>query len=168
MEPGSAISKEEESRRIFWVIQTIFGFIIGTSFFSYASIYIPPYGNDILTVTIALFSVYLCVLWSWVDFSFTLIIRPYNFRRNKLEVLRFFFDLLIVLSYTYILAYIDYINSAPFDKNIFHFFIAFTVTFSLYCLSGILRRKQYGKKASNLKLIVMYDSTPKRSSSPIL
>lgn len=146
---------EEESRRIFWVIQTIFGFIIAHSFYSYASIFIPPYNYDIITVTLALVSIYTCILWSWIDFSFTLIVAPYQFKDKPFEKFRFVSDLLIVLVYTYFLVYIDFIKGNP-DKYLIEYYIAFIVIFIGYSLSGILRIVQYGRRASRIWLIVSF------------
>jgi hypothetical protein len=39
MKPVSPIA-EKESERLFWVVQTVFGFIIGRSFYAYGSAFI--------------------------------------------------------------------------------------------------------------------------------
>lgn len=154
MKPISA-QTEEESKRIFWVIQTIFGFIIARSFYIYGQAFIPPLRTDVLTLSLGLISVYSCVLWSWVDYSFTTIIAPYQFRVNKLEKFRFLTDLLIVLVYSYLLLYLDYISKNP-EGNIIPFFITFIVVFVGYIISGILRIIQYGRRASRVKLLLFF------------
>ena len=148
---------EKESERIFWVIQTVFGFIIARSFYAYGEVFLPgrSEGADIFTLTLALIAVYACVLWSWVDFSFTLIIRPYKFRNRPLEKWRFVVDLLIVLAYTYLLLFIDVFNKTP-DEDMSYFLYAFAFVFAGYILSGILRKIEYGKRASRLTLIIIF------------
>jgi 5'(3')-deoxyribonucleotidase len=142
---------EEHSQRIFWVIQTIFGYIIGRSFHTYASVFIPPFQEDIATITIALITVYSLVLWSWINFSYTLILAPYQFK-GSYEKLRFLVDLFIVLNYTYLLAYLDYINKEPCN-NLKEFFICTLLIYAGYLASGLLRRREYGSKVSRPNLI---------------
>lgn len=146
MKPASTIA-EEESRRIFWVIQTIFGFIIAHSFYTYGAIFIPPFRGDIITLSFALLSVYLCVIWSWIDFSFILIKNPYQFRGKLSEKFRFFSDLFIVSMYSYLLVDLDHIYRNPEDM-ILEFFIAFILIYFGYISSGLLRKAKYGRRAS--------------------
>lgn len=154
MKPLSA-TDEEESKRIFWVIQTVFGFIIGRSFYNYATILIPPFNTDILTSTIALVSAFTCVLWSWIDFSYTLIVGPYRLRNSAHERARFVTDLAIVLTYSYLFVFLDYLNKKP-DGSIVPFLFALSLIYVGYAISGFLRRIQYGKRASRLGLILIY------------
>jgi hypothetical protein len=42
VKPVSATA-EQESTRLFWVVQTVFGFILGRSFYDYGSSFIPPF-----------------------------------------------------------------------------------------------------------------------------
>lgn len=147
--------EETASERVFWVIQTIFGFIIGRSFYDYASAFVPPFEGDILTLTLGIFSVYVFVIWSWLDFSYTLVVSPYHFRQHLLEKLRFVADLLIVLAYSYLLIDLAHINKHP-EANIGEFFWTFGIIFVGYILSGLLRIAQYGRRASRLKLIVLF------------
>lgn len=146
---------EEQSTRLFWVIQTIFGFIIGRSFYDYGSFLIPPFSGDLVTMLLALASVYVCVLWSWVDFSYTLVVSPYNLQGNPGEKYRFLSDLFIVLIYSYLLLYLDYIKKNPTDR-ILGFFVAFSVLYFGYVMSGLLRRTQYGPRASRIRLILVF------------
>ncbi len=105
---------------------------------------------------LALASVYYCVALSWIDFSSTLIKNPYYFKDDPLEKIRFFFDLLILAFYSYLFAYVDYINSEPFNKYIIGFFITFTIIYLAYIVSGVLRRIKYGKKASKILLLIIF------------
>lgn len=146
---------EEDSKRIFWVIQIIFGFILARSFFVYSDAFIPPYHKDIYTLTLALFTVYACVMWSWIDFSFTTIVSPYHFRKNLIEKFRFLTDLLIVLLYSYLLSYISRISDFP-NENFYEFFYAFALIFFGYLLSGLLRMLEYGRRASKIGLIIFF------------
>ena len=150
----SQIAKEE-SKRIFWVIQTIFGFVIARSFYTYSSAFMPGFTGDLITLTLALVTVYVCVLWSWVDFSFTLIVAPYEFKNKPIERIRFVSDLFIVLLYTYLLSYLDYINKNP-DKNMIEFFVTFAIIFFGYAISGLLRIINYGRRASRIFLILIF------------
>ena len=95
---GSVEAKQSE--RVYWVIQTVFGYILARSFYTYGSAFLPPIQGDIFTLTLALFAVYGCVLWSWIDFSHSLLLSPYNFKNKPLERYRFASDLFIVLIYS--------------------------------------------------------------------
>ena len=146
---------EKESERIFWVIQTVFGFILGRSFFDYGSDFLPPLHGDLWTISLALLSVYACVLWSWIDFSFTTLTSPYHFRQNIREKWRFVTDLTIVLIYTYLLIYPQVLRTDP-SASIQGFLIAYIVVFALYSVSGLLRILEHGRHASRLVLILSF------------
>jgi 5'(3')-deoxyribonucleotidase len=154
MNPISPIA-EEESKRLFWVVQTVFGFIIGRSFYDYASVFFPPFAGDLITPVLALASIYACVLWSWVDFSYTLVVSPYNLKGNRGEKYRFLSDLFIVLIYSYLLAYLQYIRSNP-TARILELFVAFALVYFGYAISGLLRIAQYGRRASRIVLILVF------------
>jgi len=147
--------EQKHSERVFWVIQTIFGLIIGRSFYIYGSAFLPPVESDIITLSLALVTVYGCVLWSWVDFSFVLIASPYSFKRKPLERYRFASDLFIVLIYTYLLLFIGIIQKDP-DSDISGFIYSFSIVYLGYALSGILRIIEYGPRASKIILISIF------------
>lgn len=145
---------EKQSERIFWVIQTVFGFIIARSFSDYGSAYLPPNKDDLVTVSLALIAVYGCVLWSWIDYSYSLIVSPYDFKK-KFEKIRFVADLFIVLAYTYILIYISEVKKSS-SVSLFPFLLAFATIYAGYNISGILRIIAYGRRASRIGLITYF------------
>jgi 5'(3')-deoxyribonucleotidase len=147
-------ASEEHSQRIFWVIQTIFGYLIGRSFHSYASVFVPLQDSDIVTITVALVTVYALTIWSWIDFSYTSIVAPYQFLKTS-EKFRFLVDLMVVLTYSYLLAYVDSIKLKP-SGEISGFLFANFIVFVGYLGSGYLRRIQYGSRASKVGFILLY------------
>jgi 5'(3')-deoxyribonucleotidase len=150
---GSVEAKQSE--RVYWVIQTVFGYILARSFYTYGSAFLPPIQGDIFTLTLALCAVYGCVLWSWIDFSHSLLLSPYNFKNKPLERYRFASDLFIVLIYTYLLLYVDIIKNDP-SSDLTAFIGAFALVFLGYTISGLLRIIEYGTRASRIFLILFF------------
>lgn len=148
---------EEQSNRVFWVIQTVFGVVIANSLVMYKEVILNPFSKEHLYPAIALFTVYLTVIMSWVDFSFTTLSNPYKFtwRPYLAERLRFFVDLLIVVLYAYLLFALG-----PLVKdnsvNLWNWVLVYFLLFLLYLGSGLLRRKKHGKSASRIGLIIIF------------
>lgn len=91
--------REEQSQRIFWVIQTVFSVLLARSIFENKELIIHPFSLS----TLGLLLVYGTVLWSWIDYSYTTIVSPYRFDKGGWERPRFVVDLAIVISYAYLL-----------------------------------------------------------------
>lgn len=144
--------KEEQSKRIFWVIQTVFSLLLASSLIEYKACLLNPFSAQYYLTALGLMLVYLTVALSWIDYSFTTIVSPYDFRRGGFETVRFFIDLLIVFAYAYLLFSLDVLQK---DKgaNLSSLFFCLFLVFALYFLSGLLRILRYGPRASRLTLI---------------
>lgn len=147
--------QEEQSQRIFWVIQTIFSLLLVQSFLDYKNCFLNPFSKQYYLTTIGLFLVYGTVLWSWIDYSYTTIVSPYRFSRGNLERLRFIIDLLVVISYAYLLFSLE---DLQIDKtaNLFRLFLFLFIVFLLYLGSGFLRIIEYGRRASRIWVITLF------------
>ena len=149
----------EQSKSLFWVIQTIFGLVIAQSFYMYASEINKLLGLNFHSVNcvliFALVSIYYCVINSWIDYSTSVSRYAYQLEKGKWEWIRFFSDLFVVLIYTLLLDSIKALKDNP-NSNIFSFLIDYVYVYSFYSLSGIARIKTYGKKASNIRLIFYF------------
>lgn len=146
----------EESKRIFWVVQTLFSLLLGRSIFEYREIILAPLTPQHYLASLGIAFVYTTVLWSWIDYSYTTIVSPYNFRKGKfLERLRFFVDLLIVVGYAFMLFSIEPLRHDK-SANIQGLLICTTLVYILYLVSGYLRVVMYGSHASKLQLIGVF------------
>ncbi len=146
---------EKHSDRIFWIMQIIFGFVIGKSFHELAPSFMYPFESVLLTLLLATISVYLSVIWGWVDFSYALIEWPYKFRENGWEKFRFLIDVTTLLLYSYLVVYIGRIKLDPIGY-IPEFFLSLFIISCSYLISALLSMKQYGKRAAKWGLIIVF------------
>src|SRR5690348_1722712 len=73
--------REEQSQRIFWVVQTVFSLLLARSIFDYRDVIVHP----VSPFALGLLLVYGTVLWSWIDYSYTTIVSPYRFDKGGWE-----------------------------------------------------------------------------------
>ncbi len=148
--------QSEQSKRVFWVIQTVFGVVLAKSLFDYKYCILAPFSSEYYLAALGIFLIYLTALWSWIDFSYTTIVYPYRFRRRQLwEPIRFIVDLIIVVMYASMLFSLEILQN---DKgaDISQLLWGFFIVFFLYWLSGSLRILRYGKRASRSILIIVF------------
>ncbi|MEQ8851489.1 hypothetical protein [Gimesia sp.] len=147
---------EEQSKRIFWVIQTVFSLLLAKSLVQYKVCILDPFSSDYYLTTLGLALVYGTALWSWIDYSFSTIVSPYDFSRGKyFEKIRFFVDLLIVIAYAFLLFSLEKLQENK-EANIESLLFCFSLIFLFYFLSGLLRRFRYGRHASRIKIIIAF------------
>ncbi|MCO6046159.1 hypothetical protein NG895_19845 [Aeoliella sp. ICT_H6.2] len=146
---------EEQSKRIFWVVQTVFSLLLARSLVEYKDCILAPFSEQYYLTTLGLALVYLTALWSWIDYSFSTIVAPYDFGRGKFERVRFLVDLLIVMAYAFLLFSLDQLQ-ADKEANLFDLFLCLSVVFLLYLVSGLLRILKYGRRASRIWIIIGY------------
>lgn len=148
---------EEQSKRIFWVVQTVFSLLLASSLFEYKACILNPLSSQYYLTTLGLVLVYGITLWSWIDYSFSTIVSPYAFGRGKFEKTRFAVDLSIVITYAHLLFSLDALQT---DKgaNLASLFYCLALVFALYLLSGLLRILQYGHRASRVWIIVTFSA----------
>jgi len=146
---------EEQSKRIFWVVQTVFSLLLARSIVEYKVCILNPLSSQYYLTTLGLFLVYGTALWSWIDYSFSTIVSPYDFGRGKFEKARFAVDLLIVITYAYLLFSLDALQTDK-EANLASLFFCLAMVFALYLLSGLLRILKYGRRASRVWIIVTF------------
>lgn len=148
-------AQEEQSKRVFWVIQTVFSLLLAKSLVEYKDCILDPLSPKYSLQTLGLVLVYGTVLWSWIDYSYSTVVSPYIFNRGRFEKWRFAVDLLIVICYSYLLFSLEPLSSNK-TASIQGLFNGFVVIFVLYVVSGILRIAQYGRRASRIWLIGIF------------
>jgi len=153
---------EEHSRRIFWVVQTVFSLVLARSFLVYKDVVLHPFSTNNALVTFGLILVYGTALWSWIDYSYSTIVSPYRLGKGPYEKFRFLVDLAIVICYAFLLFTLEQLlvnpnvtNAGP-NANILPLFTCLTFIFTLYLVSGLLRIKQYGRHTSRVWLITVF------------
>jgi 5'(3')-deoxyribonucleotidase len=146
---------EEDSKRIFWVIQTVFGFVLAKSIFDYKDALLNPLAPQNRLVVLGVLVAYFTALWSWIDYSYSSIVSPYHFRRSRLEPFRFVVDLFVVFLYAELIFTIGTIQKNP-AADISATLTSFCLIFVFYFLSGLLRIVQYGRRASGVLLILVF------------
>jgi len=153
---GADISAEQ-SRRMFWVIQTVFSVLLASSLVQYREVVLRPFAGSHWLVALGLLTVYVTALWSWVDYSFTMLMNPFQFgwRTSVRERLRFLVDLLIVVVYAYLLFALTELQKAA-AADLTMWFFGLVAVFVLYWCSGKLRIRQHGPRASRLGLIGLF------------
>ena len=80
---------EEQSKRIFWVVQTVFSLLLARSLVEYKACILDPFSSQHYLTSLGLVLVYLTALWSWIDYSYSTIVAPYDFGHGRFERLRF-------------------------------------------------------------------------------
>lgn len=146
---------EEQSERVFWVVQTTFAFVLARSFIEYRESILDPFSQNHWNAALGLVLVYSTALLSWIDYSFMSIVAPYNLGRGVYEKARFLVDLIIVGCYSILLFSAEKLQDDP-SANIGALFVILVVVFSLYAASGKLRIIQHGKRSSSLGLIFKF------------
>ena len=146
---------EEQSKRIFWVVQTVFSVLLARSLVEYKAVVLDPFSSQHYLTTLGLVLVYLTTLWSWIDYSFSTIVAPYDFAKGRFERLRFIVDLLIVICYAFLMFSLDRLQANK-EADLLPLFICLAVVFLLYLCSGLLRILKYGRRASRVWLIAIF------------
>ena len=142
------------SQNALWVTQILFALILANGLVLYRELILQPFLPEYRLATVGLVVVYLTTLLSWIDFSGTMDKAPYVFPNNW-EIFRFVIDIVIVMSYAYLLFSIEYLKNDP-GGNISGYILGFTLIFFLYYASGFARVMVYGYIASRRLLIFSF------------
>lgn len=141
------------------LVQIVFGLVLAQSLLLHRDIIIHPFSGGNWLAALALVTVYVTTVLSWIDWHVTMELRPYNFNpRNRYrltERARLGLDLSIVTLYAYLLFSIEEFKKAP-NNSIELFLLGFPTVFLAYLLSGLARRRSHGKLASNPGPIVIF------------
>lgn len=134
------------------LVQIVFGLVLAQSFLLHRDVVLHPASAKNLLPALALATVYITTVLSWIDWHVTMEVRPYNFNpRNRYRVteqLRLGLDLLVVTVYAYLLLSIDELKKAP-NEGVSSFLVGFPAVFATYLLSGLARRRAHGQLATN-------------------
>lgn len=134
------------------LVQIVFGLVLAQSFILYRDIVVHPTAANNLVPALALATVYVTTVLSWIDWHVTMEVRPYNFNpRNRYRVteqLRLGLDMLVVIVYAYLLFVIDDVKKAP-NEGVSAYLWGFPAVFAIYLLSGLARLRAHGRLATN-------------------
>jgi hypothetical protein len=148
------------------LVQVFFGVVAGQGLVLYRDVVVSPFEDGRSVAALALVSIYMMIVWSWIDWNTTMEIRPYDFRRAKssavgprvlehLERWRLYADIAIVATYAYTLFQV-----APLVKDsgadIRYLLLGYVIVFVLYLVSGFLRIVRYGPEASSIPPIAWF------------
>jgi hypothetical protein len=149
------------SDQLLRLVQVFFGVVAGQGLVLYRSVVVSPFDHDHIPATLALFSIYLMIVWSWIDWNMSMEDRPYDFRTSArrwqtgAERWRLYSDIVIVVLYSYMLFQVAPLVDDP-NADIRFLLLGYPLVFLLYLVSGELRILRYGRDASKLRPIVEY------------
>ena len=147
------------SEQLVRLVQIIFGFVLAQSLGRYDDVVTRPYVYEHRLAALALLSVYFTTVMSWVDWHPTMEANPYNMSsknpHRRTEVLRLWFDLGVVTTYAYLLFSIEDFAGDPHGDVGAHL-VGYPLIFLMYLLSGLSRRRAYGRYASSLGTIATF------------
>ena len=138
------------------LVQVVFGFVLAQSLGLYSEVVLRPWRVGNRLTAVALLGVYVITILSWIDWHGTVARHPYDFDERQglpvLERLRFGADLFVVSVYAFTLFAVGEIDDAGASLYLF----GYVAMFAGYVASGWLRRRRYGRDASNLRPIVIF------------
>src|SRR5215831_5954274 len=98
------------------LVQIVFGLVLAQSFILHRDIVLHPVAAKNIVPALALATMYITTVLSWIDWHVTMEVRPYNFnQRNRYRVteqVRLGLDLLAVMVYAYLLLAIDELKNS--------------------------------------------------------
>ncbi len=141
------------------LVQIVFGLVLAQSLLLYRDVIVHPVAKGHWVAALALVTVYVTTVLSWIDWHVAMEARPYNFNpRNRYRVteqIRLGFDVFVVTIYAYLLFTISDFVTDP-SNWIGRYLLGFPAAFGAYLLSGLARRRAHGKLASHPTPIVCY------------
>ncbi len=142
------------------LVQIIFALVVAQSLVLYRDVIVHPLSQGHWLGALALGTVYVTTVLSWIDWHTTMEYSPYNFNpRNSVrfaEQLRLGADLVVVSIYAYQLFSIEAFVGSPASDEVWRFLIGFPAVFAAYAFSGVLRKAAHGPRASKLRPIAAF------------
>lgn len=139
------VDKKSFSDRLVTLVQVVFAVVIGGGLIEFREILFPPKGTIALY---ALIAVYATAIMSWAGYHYRM--EQYPYTHTKLGIWRLFIDILIVITYAFLLF-------AGTTQAIEPYLWGFSVVFLWYVISGLLRCKEYAEpEASRLRLLIKF------------
>ena len=153
------------SDRLVQLVQVFFGVVAGQGLILYRNVVVSPFDHDQIPAALALVSIYVMIVWSWIDWNMSMEDHPYDFRtrartrvgrwQTRAERWRFYSDIVIVFLYSYMLFQVGPLDGNP-SADIRYLLLGYPLVFLLYLASGELRILRYGSVASNMRPIVEF------------
>jgi hypothetical protein len=148
------------------LVQVFFGVVAGQGLVLYRDVVMSPFHHGNAVAALALVSIYMMIIWSWIDWNTTMERAPYDLRRvesperaarvlEHAERWRLYCDIAIVATYAYTLFWVEPLKGHP-GADIRYLLLGYVVVFVLYLVSGVLRIIRYGSKASSLPPILIF------------
>lgn len=141
------------------LVQVVFGLVLAQSLLLHRDVVLHPATQANWLSVLALATVFVTTVLSWIDWHVTMEARPYNFnprnRHRGMEEIRLGLDVLVVIVYAYLLFAIEKFKKEP-DIAVGAYLLGFPVVFAAYLLSGLSRRRSHGRLASNPTPILFF------------
>jgi len=147
------------------LVQVFFGVVAGQGLVLYRAVVVSPFRHDHIPAALALVSIYVMIVWSWIDWNTSMEDHPYDFRtrartrlgrwQTRAERWRLYSDILIVVLYSYMLFQVKPLTQNP-EADMRYLLLGYPLVFALYLGSGQLRILRYGPLASNLRPILEF------------
>jgi hypothetical protein len=164
-EPKPDDRTKNVSDQLVRLVQVFFGVVAGQGLVLYRSVLVSPFDHDHIPAALALVSIYVMIVWSWIDWNMSMEDHPYDFRtrapttlgrwQTRCERWRLYSDILIVVLYSYMLFQVGPLVGHP-NADIRYLLLGYPLVFVLYLASGELRILRYGPLASNLRPILEF------------
>jgi hypothetical protein len=134
--------------------QLVFAVVIAASLEFYREVVVNPVADGNYIAALALVSVYLTTVWSWLGWHNAFAKYPYRVRKDSgafqtSEVLRFYTDLGIVIVYAYMLFRVNDLVDRP-AADMLALLIGFPLIFVTYFIETSLRAIEYGPTANRV------------------
>ena len=141
------------------LVQILFGLVLAQSFLLHRDIVLHPIAPRNWVPALALATVYITTVLSWIDWHVAMELRPYNFnqrnRHRTTEEIRLGIDMLVVTLYAYLLFTIEEFKKTP-SEGVGAYLVGFPAVFAAYLFSGLARRRAHGLLATNAIPIVSF------------
>lgn len=148
------VDSRHMSDQLVRLVQIVFALVLAQSLFLFRPVVTNPIAPAHQTAALALLTVFISTVLSWIDWHVTMEYHPYDTMR-KVDVARLWADLLVVVSYAYLLFTIEPFMSRP-EADIGRHLLGYPLVFLFYLASGAARRRAYGPAASRMPPIVLF------------
>lgn len=142
------------STHLVGLVQIVFGVVLAGSLTAFKAVVVAPGGHSVALM--ALIGVYGTVVMSWIDWHITIELYPYHVSpRNPdrwVEYTRLLLDLAIVVVYTYLLFTAEPLISND-SADLYSHLVGYAALFGFYLIGGTVRRRAYGRRASDVATI---------------
>jgi hypothetical protein len=143
-----AFDTNSYSDQLLRLVQVVFAVVLGGGLIEFNEILFPPQFSSIAFW--ALIGVYTTSIMSWTGYHKRA--TEYNYTHTRFGILRLCSDILIVIMYAFLM-FIGTKQHQPIECYLW----IFSVVFTLYIISGWLRRKEHNdKKASSIKKLIYF------------